>query len=187
MRDGTSRETEMERDDDRYMETETDQSSSDGVEKQRAGMGEGGVGGVSGLRANAKNILRAAPTCRLSCCPGSVGSTWWRQRTCCRSMDCWRGTSRPRVSGWRHSMLLPCVSPSFRVSLRLGIGVETFRAGANRSRMSPERQNEGVSSPSLEASKHQLGSHSIRDITWEISALSERLDHMTSSCFEILQ
>ena len=44
MRDGTSRETEMERDDDRHTETETDQSSSDGVEKQRAGVGdEGGV------------------------------------------------------------------------------------------------------------------------------------------------
>ena len=95
------------------------------------------VGGRgSGLRADAQATLRAALTCRLSCCPGSVGSTWWRRRTCCRSMDCWRGTSRPRVSGWRPSMLLPCVSHSCRVSLGLRTGVETFRACANRRRMS---------------------------------------------------
>lgn len=60
-------------------------------------------------------------------------------------------------------MLLPCVSLSCRVSLGSGIGVETFRAGANRSRMTPKRQKEGVSSLSLEVSKHKIGSPSIRE------------------------
>lgn len=60
-------------------------------------------------------------------------------------------------------MLPPCVSPSCRVSLALGFGEETFKADAIRSRMTPEREKEGVGSLSLEASKHRLGSHSTRD------------------------
>jgi hypothetical protein len=54
--------------------------------------------------------------------------------TSCRSMDCWRGTSQPRVSEWRLSMLQPCDSPSCRVSLGDGAGdvVEFFRADADR-------------------------------------------------------
>lgn len=64
-------------------------------------------------------------------------------------------------------MRLLYVSPSFRVSLMSGLGEETSTADAIRSRMTPEREKEGMSSLSLEASKHRLGSHSIGDISSE--------------------
>lgn len=50
-------------------------------------------------------------------------------------------------------MLLPCVSPSCRVSPALELGEETFTDDAIRSLVTPEREKEGVSSLSLEASK----------------------------------
>lgn len=99
MRDGASRETEMERGDDRGMGSETEIRVGDGVEERRLVWVVGGRGGPA---ADAQATLRAALTRGSAAVPGSVGSTWWRRRTCCRSMDCWRGTS-PRVSGWRPS------------------------------------------------------------------------------------
>lgn len=65
----------------------------------------------------------------------------------------------------------------------VGVRVETFRAGANKSRIIAER----VVRSELPVFGGIQAQTTIRDSTGRITALRGRLDLTTSSCFEILQ